>query len=875
MMPAALQLAISTLWRKPIKPLLSALVITAAVALVMTACCVLSSIRASVRHNLAAALGRVDARITPITSALTGANTPLPAGMLTKAAATEAVKFAAGRTTAFVRIRVSGRPGTAAAEPIHLIVGSWPASQKIIPPLFSQGGPLTRPDGQILLNVALAHRLHAHVGMTATLVGPAGSQRVTIVGLVRRSVVKRYLSFPSAYVTGQTLQEITGIAPRWNRIDIKFRRGHGGMVGLAALRQAVGPGVTIQSMGKSRHPFAPMQQILTNLRWLIAIPTALGAGLLILAVFAIGIQDRVRYFGQLRCIGAARMQVAATALVESLLPMSLGIVLGLAGGAGAAWFLVHRLHHAQLIFHPGVSSFVIAGAVGLLATGVGAALPVLKAWRVTPMAAVGNIGGATSEKSLWPALWVGVVSLALQIGLWHIPDPMLALWVYVLVGAPLVLLAAASLAPVMVAVIERLFKRPLAWLWQIEATLFSTAASPYRAGIMAAALMAAISFFVAVRARGTGLLESWQFPAQFPDAFVFSPMTPLSARRVAEIPQHVAGITGVSALTAFWIPARIGNAEQQRVLFVAVEPHRFLRMLGVRFKQGNKSAALKSMQAGSGVLVTGDASHSLGLSTGKTLDVGTLAGPMRLSVMGLVTSPGVSIAQSFLRVRQVFHRVAAVAIIGTLAQAREYFGIHGPNLVMLTLKPDADGMKAVAGVKTWLASGGRQSFLGRLLNFQRLTLHGTSVRQMKRDLNNVIMRVMRALSLAAVGGMLLGAIAVAAMAAAAVRQRRYEYGILRAVGAGRWQLLRIVLAELSLIVLAAIVLGCGLGQYLAYMATRVDHRISGFDSRYVLAWSAMLLAAGVAAIATLAAGFIPAWRAVTVGVRSLLAQGRE
>ena len=95
------------------------------------------------------------------------------------------------------------------------------------------------------------------------------------------------------------------------------------------------------------------------------------------------------------------------------------------------------------------------------------------------------------------------------------------------------------------------------------------------------------------------------------------------------------------------------------------------------------------------------------------------------------------------------------------------------------------------------------------------------------------------------------------------------------MGAGRWQMLRMVLAELSLIVLAAIVLGCALGQYLAYMGTLVDHRLSGFDSRYVWAYDAMLFAALVAGAATLAAGIIPAWRAAIVGVRSLLAPGRE
>ena len=866
-MPAALQLAISTLWRKPIKPLLTVVVITAAVALVMTACSVLSSMRASLQHNLAAVLGEVNARITPITQ---GADSAVPPGILEQAEKCAAVQYAAGRTMAFSRIRIGKHTQRA-----HVIVGSWPAAQKLIPPVFSKGGPLSSPTGQILLNVALANRLHASVGMTATLFGPAGSQQVKIVGLVQRSAVKRYFSFPSAYITGETLQKITGVPPRWGRIDIKFRHGITNAAGIAALAQAVGPGVKIRSMGKSRKPFAPMQQMLQRLRWLIAIPTALGAGLLILAVFAIGIQERVRFFGQLRCIGAARGQVALTALVESLLPMAGGVVVGLVAGAGVAWVLVHHLRHGQLIFHPGVESFVIAGTAGLLAAAVGIALPVYKAWRVTPMAAVANMGKPASAKSLRPALWVGIGALLLQIILWQIPNPIWALWAYVLVGAPLVLLAAVALAPVTVAAFERMFKRPLAWLWHIEPTLFSASASPYRAGMMAAALLAAVSFFVSMQARGIGLLESWEFPAQFPDAFVFSPITPLSAKRAAAIPRHVHGVTGVSALTAFWIPARIGTAKQQQVLFVAVQPQSFLRMLGVQFTQGHRAAALQAMNAGSGVLIAGDALHSLGLGVGKTLAVGTLAGIKHLTVVGVVTSPGVSIAQSFLRVRQAFHQAAAVAIIGTLAQAKEYFGINGPNLVMLTLKSNVSGVKAVAGVKAFLASGGKQSLLERLLNFQRFSLHGTSVRRMKRELDYVITRVMRALSLAALGGMLLAAIAVAAMAAAAVRQRRYEFGILRAVGAGRWQLLRMVLAELSLIVLAAIVLGCALGQYMAYMGTLVDHRLSGFDSQYAWAWSAMMVAAFVAVAATLAAGFIPAWRAAIVGVRSLLAPGRE
>ncbi|MGC8624489.1 MAG: ABC transporter permease [Phycisphaerae bacterium] len=867
MMPATLRLAISTLWRKPIKPLLTALVITAAVALVMTACCMLASMKASLRHNLTMALGHVDARITPL---VTSTGAALPAGTLPRAQHCSMVEYAAGEAMTFGRIRVGDM-----VHPAHLIAGSFPATQKLLPAVFSAGGPLTRQDGQIVLNDTLAHWLDARVGMTVTLLGARGRQKLVVMGLVKRSSVQRYLTLPSAFITQQTLRHIDGHPVRWERINIKFKPGTDHKTDLLRLRRAMGPGVKIRSMGGGRKPFRPLGQVLSRLRWLVAIPTALGAGLLILAIFAVGFQERVRYFGQMRCLGAARRQVALIALYDSALPMALGLAGGLAVGLLAAWLLIHRVHHGHLKLQPGWSSFFIAGGAGLLAAGIGLALPVWRAWRATPLAAVRNIAMVRGHQSLRPALWVGFAALVLQIMLWQIPNPLWAVWIYILLGAPLLLIAAAALAPVAVSWCDQLLKRPLAWLWHIEPMLFSTKVSPYRAGIMAAALLAGISFFVSMRARGIGLLESWEFPAQFPDAFVFSPFTPLSRKRVAALQSHVSGVTGVSALTAFGISAQLESGPVRKLLFVAVQPQSFLTMLGVTFTQGNRAQALAELHSGQGVLVAKNSLKSLKLTLGRTVKVATLSGVRRLTVVGVITSPGVNIAQSFLRVRHAFHHAAVGAVIGTLPEARQYFGSNGPNLVMLTLAPHIHGMPVVEKVKSFLASGGQESVLGRLLNFQQLTLRGMSVRHMKRNLDAIIRRVMRQLTLAAFGGMLLAATAVAAMTAAAIRQRRYEFGVLRAVGASRWQLLRIVFAELTLIVTAASILGCLLGQYLALMATLVDHRLAGFDSRYVLAWPDMGIAALTTAIVTLAAGFIPAWRAAIVGVRSLLAPGRE
>jgi putative ABC transport system permease protein len=122
--------------------------------------------------------------------------------------------------------------------------------------------------------------------------------------------------------------------------------------------------------------------------------------------------------------------------------------------------------------------------------------------------------------------------------------------------------------------------------------------------------------------------------------------------------------------------------------------------------------------------------------------------------------------------------------------------------------------------------------------------------------------------------MLVGAIGAAILIAAAIRQRRYEFGILRAVGATRWQILRLVIAQMSILVIVGIVIGAFLGIYIALMATRVDHRMVGFDSRFVISWGSILWGALITAALATAFTVGPAMGASRAGIRALVSEGR-
>jgi putative ABC transport system permease protein len=139
------------------------------------------------------------------------------------------------------------------------------------------------------------------------------------------------------------------------------------------------------------------------------------------------------------------------------------------------------------------------------------------------------------------------------------------------------------------------------------------------------------------------------------------------------------------------------------------------------------------------------------------------------------------------------------------------------------------------------------------------------------------------LSIIALGALVVASLGVANMVIASVHARRFEFGVLRAIGAGRGQLIRLVLAEVTLIGAVAGVLGAGAGLYLAYMATQVDQLLVGFQTKFLAEDSARIVAIvgihlAIAIVLTTLLAWLasaaPAIRGAFTAQRTLLAGGR-
>ena len=866
-MPESLRLAISSLRGKPIRALLSCLAVMMAVALVFCASGAMDCLEASFTHNLDQRLGRTTARVLP---AFAAAHQLLPFSVIQKLRTMPQIKAVQGR--AFAHLPIKCGQHLAYADVVGIQMAA--AENRVNPLSVAQGRPLGSVPNGIVLNGALAAMLGAHVGSTITLTGQRKGVFV-LTGIMHRSAVRRFISFPQAYIRLKNLRQIWPIHGL-TRVDVRGEPGIKPAEIAALIRHKLGPIARVQAAGAAQKTFSRIKRVIRDLRLGVSIPAAFGAGMLVLGLGLVGLAGRIRELGRLRCIGASPVQVFTLVIFEQITIAVAAIIGGCAVGLAAVRILTLHYAHFFSVFHISSSTFLFAAAAGVLAILIGSLPALVTALRAQPMSAFLIAGRPNRPRRVTIPLLLAVLLVAAQVMLWKVPQHQWAVWFYLFFGLPMILIAACLACPAAVLLIERVLARPLAGIWGVGREFISHnwVRSPYLAGTIAAALLAGMAFFVSMRSRGEGLLASWEFPAHFPDAFVFSPFQPIATSKVAAIPLHVKGVTRASALTAFWVRGRV-HGQDIRLLFVAVEPKTFVPMLGLKFAHQSAAAVEKAMDAGRGVVISPQSARALHLARGNRIELGTIAGPRKVMVLGTGQSAGIDIAQNYLQVGRIFHKTSAAAILGTLREAKAWFGVPGCNMVMLNIRRQMPAMPIVISVKKYLSKAAAPSMLGSLLGLGALQLHGTSVRAMKRHLDRVITQVMRALSAAAIGVMIVGAIGAALLIAAAIRGRRYEFGILRAVGAARGQIVRMVIAQMSVPVIAGILIGAGVGSYIALMATRVDHRMAGFHSRFIISWGSMGFGAAVTVCLALAFAAWPALKACRTGIRALVSEGRE
>ncbi len=869
-MRPAWRLATSSLSGRRRRTALLVAAVALSAALIAAVSCAMASINESVRMRLDAAVGRADLQVRP-----TGTGQTFDASLLGTVRSWPETKAAAGRlqdtvsivfTTAFLA-EMDGRSEAAklTLRASALALGVSFEDDSLVRPITILAGREAREAGEIVIDAALAERLtwlaardaEASLGGFTLVAGPGVwetsapevpdrlddarkaeeinrrvgvrvGDEIEIVRLLRRPVRLTVVGIaaqpplggrPQAYMTLDGLGSITGRAGRLSEIDAVLREPDRAEEIVVARRSEMPPGVVLQT---SARVTSGVERSIASTQLGLALATFLAfltATFITFTGMMTDAVERERELAVLRCIGASRGQLGGAQLLVGAVVGGLGGLIGVPLGLLVAGSLVAAFPE-QVPAGPRVLPLGICLAfTGALASGVAGALaPAWRASRTSPLRALAARARRPTRRAVVAVTIAGLAGAATHAIVIGTPnDGQTAFWLYVtlglpamltgyfLLGLPAMLLASAAFGPVVSAVLglpRRLLGRTIR-------------ATPFRYGFTAGAMMAGLALMVALWTQGGAVLRDWFGKLKFPDAFVTGlALSDESVRALDALPF----VTNTCAITlhpvetdAFGVRA----LQRYRTTFIAFEPEPFFRMSNLTWVEGDPATAQRRLEAGGAVIVAREFKVAQGMGVGDVFrceDNGVLH---EFEIVGVVTSPGLDVVSKFFNVGDEYLQQAVHAVFGSRRDLRERFGSDAINMIQIDLADDADDADAIRTIRRELFAAG--------------ILDASSGRMIRREIEEFIRGTLLAVSALAVLSMFIACFGVANVIVAGVEARQFEFGVLRALGAQRGLLLRLIAGEALLIASAACLLGTLMGTQGAWGGTRLNALLLGLS----------------------------------------------
>ncbi|BCJ56439.1 ABC transporter [Actinoplanes sp. NBRC 14428] len=560
---------------------------------------------------------------------------------------------------------------------------------------------------------------------------------------------------------------------------------------------------------------------------------------LILNTFSIIVAQRTRELALMRALGASSRQVIGSVLVEAVVIGLVAAVLGLAAGVGVGALLAYLfasfggggLELAPLAVPATavISSFV----VGVLVTVVAAVLPALRAARIAPVAAMQDV--ATPDRPLTRISAAGgavTAAGAAMLGVGLFADTGAELWL-ILGGVLVSFIGIALLTPLVSRPVVSLLGRLFSWSLPGRLGRLNSGRNPRRTAITAAALMVGIALVTGV----TVIMDSAKSSLKAEAARVLKAQIMISGdqngpraptydpavvRRAAQIP-------GVRAAAGLWSDQVVIDGDKQYVN--ATDD---LAALAQTYGTGGSLNALEDDQ----IAVSVPEAAERGWQVGSTVTVQASRGKERTYTVA-ATYPEDSLPGRIM----------------LPAAATRDFGVPQPVLGFVRLDDGVPVSAVLPQVKALVADSPEVS----------ATDAAAFVDDQAATFDTLITMIQILLALA----ILIAVLGVINTLALSVLERTRELGLLRAVGLGRAQTMRMVTVEAVVISVFGALLGVTVG---AGMGTAVTRALeSDGITELVLPWSRMGTYLVLAALVGVIAAVLPAIRAARLNVLGAIA----
>lgn len=834
-------------WRylrgRGLRSLLTSLAVALGVMLIFGLNGVLPTMMEAFNRSMLQASGKIDLTVS---SALAQ---PFDPSVLDKVARVDGVAAVTGEVQQLVGLPTRTDRPIADQVTALTVVGVDPAlTGRIRDYPLDAGRVLTTSDTTTaVINSDLAGRLGLGLGSELALPSTVGTTRFTIVGLLATPTVGGQ---EQVYVPLASAQALFGLGSKLTEVEASLDAGADRAAVEDAVRLAVGDDFIVGGLSSNATLLASLQmsQFAFTLFGIFALATA---GFIILNSFRTMVAERRRDIGMLRAIGARRKTITQMFLAESLLTGVLGTGIGLLLGWGmaAALFAVlgpvfANVMHMQIgaVRFP-TWAYAEAIVLGIGVTLLSAVIPARAAGCITPMEALRPLSEEAYQAKAGVRAWIGVGVIVASVVCLITRVPGL-----IGLGSVLFLVGIALVTPVIVGPLARVFGNLIEIAFAREGGLARSnlQRNPGRSAVTVTAVMLGLASIVAmvtviqsIFAGFTGYITK-SLGADYlviPQSIVLTQGNVAAGPQLASEISHTPGIGPVSSL-------RIGRGKLDGadVQVIGIDPKTYPEVASLEWNAGSSDASLAQLGAGRWLIANGIFASSAGLTVGEAVELDTPNGLHTYFVAG--------VGNDYLNAK------LATIYVSQDDLARD-FNVTADMLIMANRLPSADAAATEASLKKTVADypGFKLYSAEQWRDEQAATFDAT------KGIFNTLIAALAIPSLLA----LVNTLAMSVLA------RTREIGMLRAVGATRKQVRRMVIAESLLLSVIGTVFGVVSGVWLGYALVQAMLNV-GWPMPYSFPFGGVLLTIVVGIVFGVLAALIPARSAAKLDVVDALHQ---
>lgn len=830
-MRPAWRLSISSLSVRRSRTALLIATVALSSALIAAVACAMASVHRGVRDRVEATVGAADLRLSRVGRDL------FPESTIDRVRSWPETRLAVPRLAgaiAFKKPRREGAPGADANETISsageavstIGHGVEPSLEYQLRNPVLVAGRLLQNDDEVVLDEPAAKALGASLGDTLQVQRFGEPLSLRLVGVVKPPPLGT-LSVPESFVTLHRMQEINQTPGRVGEIEITIADPKQAEKVAEARSHEFEKGLVLRAGSKILSGLNKNVESSQIGMTIASVLSFLAASFIITTGLTTNVSERQRELAMVRCIGGTKAQMAESQLAIGLIIGTLGALVGLPLGVLGAYLLVKafpdRLPGGFALNQWGL----LIALIGSVGSGlIGAMYPAIKASRTSPLEALVvrakkptarglvlcGVAGLTLAAVHVMVLWKGG-SLFTNDG--SVADKVF--WGDVFVGAPALFAGYFLMAVPVTVLCARVVGPPINRLLGLPGRrggvmVRTVLATPYRFGFTAGAMMMGLALLVGIWTNGRAIMRDWLGSLEFPDAFVAGiSLSERTRDRIAALP-FVTNTAAVSIQALKTDAFGIKAFDHATTSFIGFDPAPFFAMTKLTWIEGDPVEALSKLEKGGAIIVAKEFKVTRGIKVGDTLNLEWNGKPYPFEVVGVVNSPGLDIASKFFSIGEDYLDQSVNAVFGSRADLKRIFGNTGIQLIQVGIRPDFDDKEAMKQIR-------------RLAGFEVVT--AGSGREIKKEITGFLSGTLLIFSLVAIAAMLVACFGVANLIVASIQARTFEFGVLRAMGAQRSVLTRLVLGEALIVALGACVMGTLMGLQISWGGQRMYELILG------------------------------------------------